>query len=81
MTKDVRLGVRLTADGKGFVGEIKIGQKALKQFGVGAQQAKRNDDRIGQSVLALHRHILRYVSNTSARRRSHGASWRHRPKC
>lgn len=81
MTKDIKLRVRRTADGKGFVGEIKIGQKALKQFSVDAQQAKRNDDRIGQSVLALHRHVLRYVSNTSARRRCRGASWRRRPKC
>ena len=46
MTKDIRLWVRLTADGKGFVGEIQIGQKALKQFGVGAQQAERHVDRV-----------------------------------
>ena len=29
MPRDLRLGLRLTADGKGFVGEVRVSKKAL----------------------------------------------------
>ena len=37
MPDDIRLGVRLDADGKGFVGEVRISGRELDRFGAGGR--------------------------------------------
>ena len=37
MPDDIRLGVRLDADGKGFVGEVRTSGRELDRFGAGGR--------------------------------------------
>ena len=38
MADDLRVGIRLTADGKGFVGELRVARKELDRLGQGARK-------------------------------------------
>ena len=42
MTREIKVGVRLTADGKGFVGEFRVGERALRKFAAGTRSAARS---------------------------------------
>ena len=50
MPKNIKLGVELRADTKGFVGEIRVSEKALDKFAGRAAHAARNVRGMGQSV-------------------------------
>ncbi len=39
MAGDLRLGIRLTADSKGFVGEVKVARRGLDKLGAGVRKA------------------------------------------
>ena len=76
MTKNIELGVRLTADGKGFVGAVTVSDKALRRFTAGgrkAAQSARDTARatrglerqmrgLGQSASAAHGKIAGYAA-------------------
>ena len=67
MAGNLKLGIRLTADGKGFAGEIRVGQKALDRF-TGSTKAQAKAARsatsatsgYGNIIKTLHGHALRY---------------------
>ena len=77
MPGDIKLGVRLTADGKGFVGGVTISEKALKKFAAtGRRAAKTSRDvarstdavkgameQMGRSVSVAHGRIAGYVGS------------------
>lgn len=42
MAGDITLGVRLTADGRGFVGGVTVSEKALRKFTAGGRQGTFN---------------------------------------
>ena len=76
MAKNIELGVRLTADGKGFVGAVTVSDKALRGFTAGgrkAAQSARDTARatrglerqmrgLGQSASAAHGKIAGYAA-------------------
>ena len=76
MTTDIKLGVRLTADGKGFVGGITVSEKALRRLRGetdktaastrGAAGAMRQAESAARSsaagFLQAHGHIAKYAS-------------------
>ena len=53
MTREIKVGVRLTADGKGFVGEFRVGEKALRKFAAGTRSAARSARETARSTRAL----------------------------
>ena len=76
MPKDITLGVRLTADGKGFVGGITVGERALRRLRGetdktaastrGVSSAMRQAESAARSsaagFLQAHGHMAKYVS-------------------
>ena len=80
MPDDIRLGVRLDADGKGFVGEVRISGRELDRFGAGAKRADAATWRLarttgrtaasvrrtGQAFAEAHGHMARYLSGAGA---------------
>lgn len=55
MPADLTASIRLTADGKGFVGEMRIAGKELKRFGAGARKASAAIDATGQAARRAER--------------------------
>ncbi len=75
MPRDLHLGIRLTADGKGLVGEVRVAQKELdrlagttrkadgttRRYSQAAGEAERATRRTGRGFLAAHGHIVKYL--------------------
>ncbi|MDD9822314.1 MAG: tape measure protein [Gammaproteobacteria bacterium] len=75
MAGDLNVGIRLTADGKGFVGEIRVAQRELDKLTGGTRKAGRANTqyagtarrvetanrRVGKSFLDAHGHTLKYL--------------------
>ena len=75
MARDLKLGIRLTADGKGFVGEVRVAQDELHKFAGatdragkanqgysrGARDSAAANRRLGQSFLATHGAAAKYL--------------------
>ena len=57
MADDLRVGIRLTADGKGFVGELRVARKELDRFGQGASKAQRGLDHADRAARNAERGI------------------------
>jgi len=72
---DLKLNLRLTADGKGFVGEVRVAKRELDKLTGGVRkggaanaeytrEARRSEAAtrsLGKSFLAAHGHTLKYV--------------------
>ena len=77
MPGDIKLGLRLTADGKGFVGEIRVAKKELdklggstnrgaqanRQYARSAQDATRATQSAGKSFFAAHGRVVNYAAS------------------
>ena len=75
MARDLKLGIRLTADGKGFVGEVRVAKrelhkltgatdragKANKGYARGARDSATANRRLGQSFQATHGAAAKYL--------------------
>ena len=55
MAGDITLGVRLTADGKGFVGAVTLSDKALRKFTAGGRQAAKSARETAKATQGLER--------------------------
>ena len=80
MAKQIELGVRLTADGKGFVGAVKVSGDALDRFAGRAQRvdsatrrmarttglAETSVRRTGQAFLAAHGAMAKYLTGAGS---------------
>jgi len=76
MTGDLKVGIRLTADGKGFVGEVRVAKRELDKLTGSANKgsnaarkharAHREADTatrgFGESVRGAHRRVIQYAS-------------------
>ena len=80
MARNIELGVRLTADGKGFVGAVKVSGDALDRFAGRAQRvdsatrrmarttglAETSVRRTGQAFLAAHGAMAKYLTGAGS---------------
>ena len=66
MTKNIELGVRLTADGKGFVGAVTVSDKALRRFTAGGRQAARSARDTARATRGLERQMRGLGQSASA---------------
>lgn len=57
MADDLRVGIRLTADGKGFVGELRVARKELDRLGEGGRKAERGLDGADRAARKAERGI------------------------
>ncbi len=76
MPADIRVGLRLTADAKGLVGEVRAsrgqieqltramgrGEPAARSFARATAEVERSTRRTGRSLLAAHGALLRYAT-------------------
>ncbi len=74
MPRELALGLRLTADGKGFVGAIRVSEDALKRlrgeaekgrgatrhYGAASDQVAAGNEKVQRSLLAIHTPLLKY---------------------
>jgi len=77
MPGDLKLGIRLTADAKGFVGEVRVAKRELDRLAGGtrnagtataaytraSQRAEAATRKTGRSFLAAHGHTLKYIGS------------------
>ena len=63
MARDLKLGIRLTADGKGFVGEVRVAKKQLNKLtGASVKTARATDD-LGSSFAGTHKRLGLYAAS------------------
>jgi len=63
MPDDLRVGIRLTADGKGFVGEVRVAKRELDKLTGSARKAGRvgrlTPPRVASSALLTNAYLTR----------------------
>ena len=50
MSSDIRVGMRLTADSKGFVGGVTVSDRALRRFSGGTDKAAASARRLARNT-------------------------------
>ena len=74
MADDLKLALRLTADGKGFVGEVRVAKRELREltattggaergarrYSAATATAERTTSELGRTVSRAHRRVLEY---------------------
>jgi len=80
MTNDLNLGIRLTADGKGFVGEVRVsrqeldkltgstqrGQRTNRDYSRASKNVERQTRKTGKSFLDAHGRIAKYAQGLAS---------------
>ena len=61
MVRDLKLAIRLVADGKGFKGEVSLAQRELKKLGVVADGAQKHVGQLSKGMATLSKHA-QYLS-------------------
>ena len=62
MTRDLKLALRLTADGKGFVGEVRVAGQELDRFAGATRKTRHATDELGSSFQRTHNRLLGYAA-------------------
>ena len=66
MPRDIKVGLRLEADGKGFRGELRVSQKAIERFAAGTRSAGRSAQRTTQATASLGRSVQQAGSQAAS---------------
>ena len=78
MPRDIKVGLRLEADGKGFRGEIRVSKKAIEQFSASARSAGRSAQRTTRATASLGRSVQQAGSQAASAHgkvASYAAAW------
>ena len=57
MPREIKVGLVLTADGKGFRGEMRVSEKAMRKFSAGARSAAKSSQQAAQATKSLERSV------------------------
>ena len=60
--RDIQVGVRITADGKGFTAEVKRGEQRLRDFSGATQQVDHAQKRLNNTFSTAHNRLINYAA-------------------